>query len=151
MSIVDCSQSANLSKELVDPNEGACVSACDVSDLFGGTLHHHQHCSLKALDLEVFLLMRGVLMLFVFPVSISFCKNARFLAVPFSMIEIACWNVSMTSTNSASDSSPFWFSLSLLIPSETCLLISLNRIFTLSNDSLHVTSSNFVWECAPGS
>ena len=37
-------------------------------------------------------------MLFVFPVSISFCK-----AISFSMIEIACWNVSMTSTNSASD------------------------------------------------
>ena len=43
---------------------------------------------------------------------------------------------------------PFWFSRSLLIPSETCLLISLNRIFTLSNDSLLVTSSNFGWECA---
>ena len=41
VSLVDCSQSANLSKELVDPNEGGCVSACDVSDLFGGTLHHH--------------------------------------------------------------------------------------------------------------
>ena len=90
VSIVDCFQSVNLSKELVDPNEGGCVSACDVGDLFGGTLHHHHHCSLKALDLEVFLLMRAVLMLFGFRVSISFCKNARFLAVPFSMIEIAC-------------------------------------------------------------
>ena len=35
----------------------------------------------------------------------------------------------------------FFFSRSLLIPSETCLLILLNRIFTLSNDSLLVTSS----------
>ena len=42
-------------------------------------------------------------MLFVFPVSISFIKKAGFLAISFSMIEIACWNVSMTSTNSASD------------------------------------------------
>ena len=42
-------------------------------------------------------------MLFGFLVSISFCKNAGLLAVPFSMIEIACWNVSMTPTNSASD------------------------------------------------
>ena len=43
------------------------------------------------------------MMLYGFLVSISFCKNARFLAVTFSMIEIACWNVSMKSTNSASD------------------------------------------------
>ena len=51
----------------------------------------------------------------------------------------------MTSTNSASDLlnsfAPFWFSLSLLIPSETCLLISRNRIFTVSNDSLLAASS----------
>ena len=46
VSIVDCFQSANLLKELVDPNEGGCVSACDVADLFGGALHHHEHCSL---------------------------------------------------------------------------------------------------------
>ena len=39
VSIVDCFQSANLLKELVEPNEGG-VSACDVGDLFGGTLHH---------------------------------------------------------------------------------------------------------------
>ena len=51
----------------------------------------------------------------------------------------------MTSTHSASDLlnsfAPFWFSRSLLIPLETSLLISLSRIFTLSNDSLLVTSS----------
>ena len=38
VSIVDCVQSANLLKELFDPNEGGCFSACDVGDLFGGTL-----------------------------------------------------------------------------------------------------------------
>ena len=43
------------------------------------------------------------MMLFVFRVSISLCKNARFLAISLSMIEIACWSVSMTSTISASD------------------------------------------------
>ena len=41
--------------------------------------------------------------LFVFRVSISFCKNVGFLAISFSMIEITCWSVSMTSANSASD------------------------------------------------
>ena len=51
----------------------------------------------------------------------------------------------MTSTHSASDwlnsfAPCFCFPRSLLIPSDTCLLISLNRIFALSNDSLLVTS-----------
>ena len=47
--------------------------------------------------------MSATMALFVFPVSISFCKNGRFLAIYFSMIEIACWSVSVTSTHSASD------------------------------------------------
>ena len=47
--------------------------------------------------------MRATVALFVFRVSISFCKNGGFLAISFSMIEIACWSVSMTSTSSASD------------------------------------------------
>ena len=52
----------------------------------------------------------------------------------------------MTSTHSASDllnsfAPCFSLPLSLLVPSETCLLISINWIFTLSNDSLLVTSS----------
>ena len=47
--------------------------------------------------------MGAAMMLFVLRVSISFCKNAGFLAISFSMIEIACWSVSMTSTISASD------------------------------------------------
>ena len=89
-------------KELVDPNEGGCVSAGDVADLFGGTLHHHEHCSLKALDLE-FLLMRAVLMLFGFLCVDFLLQECRVLGFSFSMIEIACWNVSMTSTNSALD------------------------------------------------
>ena len=48
-------------------------------------------------------MMSATVALFVFRVSISFCKNVRFLAVSFSMIEIVRWNVSMTPTNSASD------------------------------------------------
>ena len=102
VSTVDCFQGANLEKKnwsiptraAVFPHETSVV--CSVGP-------HHQHCSLKVLDLEVFLLMRAVLMLFRFLVSIPFCKKARFLAVTFSMIEIVCWNVSMTPTNSASD------------------------------------------------
>ena len=47
--------------------------------------------------------------LFVFRVSISFCKNVGFLAFSFSMIEITCWNVSMTSAISASDLRFFGF------------------------------------------
>ena len=43
------------------------------------------------------------MMLLVFRVSISFCTNRKFLAISFSMTEIACWSVSMTSTISASD------------------------------------------------
>ena len=92
----------NFRKELVDLNEGGCVSAWNVGDLLCGT-PPHQHCSLKAIDLEVFCMMRAVMMLFVFYVSISFGKNAGFLAMSFSMIEIAFWSVSMTSTSSASD------------------------------------------------
>ena len=112
---------------------------------------HQQRCSLKALDIEVFIVMRAALMLFVFRVSISVCKNARFMAISFSMIEVACWSVSMTSTNSASHllksfassvgylfwdvkSHLFSTASSLLIPSETCLLISPNQTFTLLID-----------------
>ena len=80
--------------------------------------------------------MRAVLKLLGFLVPISFCKNERFLAVASLDTELH---------------RPFWFSLSLLLPSETCLLISLNQIFTLSDDSLLVTSSCFGWECALGS
>ena len=98
----------------------------------------------------------AAMMLFVLRLSISFSKNARFLTISFSMIEIACWSVSMTSTSLASDllksfasslGCTFWdvksnlFSTgSLLIPSEACLLISPNLTFTLLNDSLLVTS-----------
>ena len=55
-SILNCRQSAKLQKELVDPNEGGCVSAWIVGDLLGGT-PHHQHCSPNALDFEVSLMM----------------------------------------------------------------------------------------------
>ena len=48
-------------------------------------------------------MMSATVALFVFRVSISFCKNVRFLAISFSMIEITRWSVSMTSTISASD------------------------------------------------
>ena len=48
-------------------------------------------------------MMSATVALFVFRVSISFCKDVRFLAISFSMIEIAFWNVSMTSAISASD------------------------------------------------
>ena len=58
VSISNCRRSAcQASKELVDPNEGGCVSACDVGDLLGGALHHS--CLLKAIDLEVFIMMRA--------------------------------------------------------------------------------------------
>ena len=93
-------------------------------------------------------MMRAAMMLFVFGVSMSFCKKAGFLAISSSMIEIACWSESMTSTNSASDllksfassvGYVFWdvtshlFStvFSLLDPTETCLQISSNRTFLL--------------------
>ena len=48
-------------------------------------------------------MMSATVALFVFRVSISFFKKVRFLAISFSMIEIACWSVSMTSAISASD------------------------------------------------
>ena len=48
-------------------------------------------------------MVRAVITMFVFRVSISFCKNVWFLAISFSMIEIVRWNVSMTSTISRSD------------------------------------------------
>ena len=48
-------------------------------------------------------MMSATVALFVFRVSISFCKNVRFLAISFSMIENARWCVSMTSTILASD------------------------------------------------
>ena len=48
-------------------------------------------------------MMSAIVALFVFRVSIPFCMNIGFLAISFSMIEIPCWNGSMTSTNSASD------------------------------------------------
>ena len=118
------------------------------------TLRNRLRC-LICVIIIIFLLMRAVLMLFGFLVSISFCKNARFLAVPFSMIEyrvLECvHDIYQLSFGLAELFALFWFSRSLLIPLETCLLISLNRIFTLSNGSLLVTSSNFGWECAPGS
>ena len=91
----------NFRRELVDLNEG-CVSAWNVGGLLCGT-PPHQHCSLKAIDLGVFFMMRAVMMLFVFHVSISFGKNAGFLAMSFSMVELAFRSVSMTSTGSASD------------------------------------------------
>ena len=47
--------------------------------------------------------MRAAITMFVFRVSISFCKNAGFVAISFSMLDIARWSVSMTSTISASD------------------------------------------------
>ena len=47
--------------------------------------------------------MSAAVALFVFRVSIPFCKNVGFLAISFSMIYIMCWSVSMTSTISASD------------------------------------------------
>ena len=72
-----------------------------VGDLLGGALHHH--CSLKALDIEVFIMMRAATTLFVFCVSLSFCKNVGFLVISFSMIEITYWSVSMTSAISASN------------------------------------------------
>ena len=49
--------------------------------------------------------------LFVFRVPISFCKNVRFLAISYSMIESVRWSVSMTSTTSASDLLNFFASL----------------------------------------
>ena len=70
-------------------------------DLLGGALPHH--CPLKALDIEVSIMMRAAITSFVFCVSVSFCKNARFLAISFSMIEITCCYMSMTSALSASD------------------------------------------------
>ena len=39
------------------------------------------------LDIEVFLLMRAAITLFVFRVSTSFCKNVGFLVISFSMVE----------------------------------------------------------------
>ena len=47
--------------------------------------------------------MRAAITMFVFRVSISFCKNALFVAISFSMLDIGRWSVSMTSTISASD------------------------------------------------
>ena len=74
-------------------------------------------------------MMRAAFTMFVFRVSISFCKNVGFLAIFFSMIEIARWTVSMTSTSSASDLLKFFASLvfTVLTPSETCLLIRSSR------------------------
>ena len=84
--------------------------------------------------------MSATVALFVFRVWISFCKNAGFLAISFSMIEIECWSVSMTSANSASDLLKFFASLvfavfglfSALKPSEICLLISCALLLQLS-------------------
>ena len=49
--------------------------------------------------------------LFVFRVSISFCKNVGFLAFSFSVVEIVRCSVSMTSTILASDLLKFFASL----------------------------------------
>ena len=48
-------------------------------------------------------MMSATMASFVFRVSILFCKNVGFLATSFSMFEIQCWSVSVTSTNTASD------------------------------------------------
>ena len=53
-------------------------------------------------------MMSATVALFVFRVSISFCSIVGFLAISFSMIEIACWSVSLTSTISASDLLKFY-------------------------------------------
>ena len=82
---------------------------------------HHPHCSLKALDLEVLLVKKAAIMLFVFRVSMSFCK-CRVLG-RLLLNEITCWSVSMTSTRSASDLLKFFVSLALnrtCSPREVC-------------------------------
>ena len=56
-------------------------------------------------------MMGATVTLFVFRVPISFCKNAKFLAISFSMIEIVRWSAPMTSAISASDSLKFFASL----------------------------------------
>ena len=68
-------------------------------------------------------MMRAAMMLFVFRVSISFCKNTQFLAISFFLLEITRWSVSMTSTTSASDLLKSFASLGFLIAlvlDETC-------------------------------
>ena len=88
-------------KRTVRSQRGRLCFRVNVGDLLGDTLHHH--CSLKVLDIEIFIVMSATMALFVFRVSIPFFKNAGFLAISFSMFEIPCWSVSVTSTNSASD------------------------------------------------
>ena len=56
-------------------------------------------------------MMSATVALLLFPVSIPFCKNERFLAISFSMIEIVRCTVSVTSTISASDLLKFFASL----------------------------------------
>ena len=99
MSIFNCRQSAKFlancsitTRAAVFPRETSVI--CSVVRLIIDTV------LLKAIDIEVFLCderYRGVVR--VPCVDFPFW----FLATSFSMIEIPCWNVSMTSTNSASD------------------------------------------------
>ena len=87
VSIFDCFQSAKLQKNCSIPTRAAVFPRVNVGDLLGGTLHQH-YCLLKALDIEVFIMMSATVALSVFRISISFCKNAGFLAISFSMVEI---------------------------------------------------------------
>ena len=95
------------------------------------------------------LLISATVALFVFLVSTSFFENAVFLAVSFSMTEIA----SMTSTNSASDLLKFFASLVF-----TCALLlrlshsgcsSLRRIdFALLAGLLHFCKHSSRLRCS---
>ena len=60
-------------------------------------------------------MMRAAITLFVFRVSISFCKNVGFLAISSLLNEIVRWSVSMTSTISASDLLKFFASLVFMV------------------------------------
>ena len=81
--------------------------------------------------------------MYVFRLSISFFKNAAFLAISFSMIEIVRWSVSMTSSSSASDLLKFFASLVSAVFVDTIGDMLVDQIFTLLNDSLLLTTVNF--------
>ena len=74
--------------------------------------------------------------MFVFRVSISFCKNVGFLAISFLMLEIVRWSASMTSTGSASDLLKSFASLVLTVFVDTVV----DMLVDLTQSDLELTT-----------